>query len=76
MQTKQILSLTLYIILISLLLFGCKDSDASKPSASFPFPSEPPDITIPVKFELDGQLATIQAQKISINSSIENQRFL
>jgi hypothetical protein len=74
MKTKQILSLALYIILVSMLSFGCKDSDASK-SLALPFPSEPPDITVPVKFELDSQLATVQGQKVDINSSIENQCF-
>ena len=74
MKTERILSLALYIILVSMLSLGCKDGDASE-SSTFPFPDEPPDITIPEKFELEGQLATIQGQRVDINSSTENQRY-
>ena len=75
MRTKQLFSLVFYITLIPLLLLGCNNGDVSKAPTSFPFPSEPPDITIPLKFELGAQLSTIYGQKINFNGSIENQRF-
>jgi parallel beta-helix repeat protein len=75
MRTKETLSLALLIILISLSSPSCNDNDVSKSSASFPFPAKPPDVTIPIEFELDGRLATIQGQRVSFNSDIENQRF-
>jgi hypothetical protein len=73
--SKKILALAFYIILLSLLAFGCNGGEISEQSESYPFPSQPPDIAVPADFELDIQATAIQGQKVSLNSSIENQRF-
>jgi hypothetical protein len=73
--SKKILALAFYIILLSLLAFGCNGGEISEQSESYPFPSQLPDIAVPADFELDIQATAIQGQKVSLNSSIENQRF-